>query len=77
MDKDRLADGVERIGRILVGMLLKDMANSGQGEKVVVLRGCGFRNAEIATILGTSEAVVKSTVHAVKIKRKGRKQRKS
>ncbi|MGB6484987.1 MAG: hypothetical protein WBE86_16000 [Candidatus Acidiferrales bacterium] len=77
MDENRLAEGVERIGRILVGILLKDMANAGQGDKILLLRGCGFKNAEIASMLGTSEDVVSSTVYAMKTKKKGRRKKKA
>lgn len=76
MNENKLAEGVDRIGRILVGILLKDMANSGQGEKIAVLRACGFRNVEIASMLGTSEDVVKTTVHAIKKKKKTRRKAK-
>ena len=65
-----MTKSVDRIGRILAGMLLKDIEDLDQGEKIVRLRGCGFGNQEIAEMLNTTPLTVSVTLSKHKSKKK-------
>ena len=55
-------------------LLLEQLGTASQGHKIDVLLRAGFKNAEIATLLGTTAAVVAQTAYASK-KEKSRKRR--
>lgn len=77
-DEGRTADALERISRIVAGILLRDIEDSDQAQKITRLKGCGFDNAEIAEMLGTTSGTVGVTIHRTKKRKKGgRKKRKA
>jgi transcriptional regulator len=65
---------LERIAKILAGMLLRDVEDADQKVKIKRLKQCGFDNTEIAKMLGTTSNTVGVAVHALKKgKRKAKK----
>jgi hypothetical protein len=70
---DDVAQALNRIAKILAGLLLKDVEDGDQKVKVKRLNQCGFGNAEIAEMLGTTANTVKVTVHS--LKKSGKKKR--
>jgi CRP-like cAMP-binding protein len=77
-DEGRTADALERISRILAGILLRGIEDSDQVQKITRLKGCGFDNAEIAEMLGTTSGTVGVAIHRTKKRKKGgRKKRKA
>lgn len=72
---ERVAGALERISKILAGILLSDVRDSDQIQKIARLRECGFQNREIADMLGTTANTVKAAVHSLRSKRKGRKRK--
>jgi DNA-binding NarL/FixJ family response regulator len=68
-----IQQSLERIAKILAGLLLKDIADGDQKEKVKRLKQCGFDNTEIAKMLSTTRNTVGVTVHS--LKKAGRKKR--
>ena len=75
MTSERSAEALERIAKILAGILLKDIEEGDQKQKIKRLRQCGFENTEIAEMLGTTRNTVGVAVHSLKKagKRKARK----
>ena len=73
MNNDDLAKALDRIGKILAGLLLKDIEDGDQKLRIKRLKQCGFENAEIAEMLGTTANTVKVTVHG--LKKSGKKKR--
>jgi CRP-like cAMP-binding protein len=71
-DEKRIADTLERISRILAGILLKDVQDSDQIQKIARLKECGFQNAEIGRMLGTTSNTVNVAVHSLRSKKRGR-----
>ena len=75
---DEVVGALNRIARILAGLLLKDIEEGDQIKKVARLKMCGLSHAEIAQMLGTTANTIKSQSHALKRKagrqRKGSKQ---
>jgi len=69
--EDAIAKSLDRIAKILSGLLLRDIEDGDQKEKIRRLKQCGFGNKEIATMLNTSPNVVGVAIHALK-KRRGR-----
>ena len=63
---DDVSQSLNRIAKILAGLLLKDIEDGDQKLKVKRLNQCGFSNAEIAEMLGTTANTVKVTVHSLK-----------
>ena len=63
--------GMGQMSKILAGVLLKDLEEVDQGNKVLRLRGCGFSNTEIAEMLNTTPLTVQVTASKLKAK-KGR-----
>jgi hypothetical protein len=47
-------------------LLLEQLGTASQGRKIEVLLRVGFKNAEIAALLGTTSAVVAQTAYASK-----------
>jgi DNA-binding NarL/FixJ family response regulator len=74
MPTDELKGSLDRIAKILAGMLLKDIEEGDQKQKIKRLKQCGFDNQEIATMVGTTANTVKATVHSLK-KSKGKRKR--
>ncbi|MGA2685732.1 MAG: hypothetical protein ABSF51_11825 [Verrucomicrobiota bacterium] len=66
---------LNRISKILAGLLLKDVEEAEQGVKIKRLKGCGFSNTEIAEMLHTTANTVGVAVHALR-KKKFRKAKK-
>jgi len=56
----------ERVERILTMLLLEQLGTAPQSRKIDVLLRAGFKNAEIATLLGTTAAVVAQTAYTSK-----------
>ncbi|MGA7685784.1 MAG: hypothetical protein WCC32_11675 [Terriglobales bacterium] len=55
-------------------MLLKDLEEEDQKQKIKRLKQCGFENAEIAKMLSTTPNTVAVAVHGLK-KSKGKKKK--
>jgi len=72
MPSDRIEEALERMAKILAGILLKDIQEGDQRQKIARLRQCGFENTEIANMLGTTPNTVAVAVHGLK---KGKKKR--
>ena len=70
-----IARSLDRISRILAGMLLKDLEEIEQSKKIKCLKGCGFSNTEIAEMLHTTPNSVGVAVHSFRAK-KNRKPKK-
>jgi DNA-binding NarL/FixJ family response regulator len=66
MPSDGIEEALERIAKILAGILLKDIQEGDQRQKIARLRQCGFENAEIAQMLGTTPNTVAVAVHSLK-----------
>jgi len=64
----------DRVEKILTMLLLEQLGTAPQSRKIEVLLRAGFKNAEIATLLGTTAAVVAQTAYSSKKeKKKGKK----
>lgn len=74
MDEEAIERSLERIGRILAGILLKDVGDD-QTQKIALLKGCGFANVEIAKMLGTSANNVNVRVHSLRKRRRRKRAR--
>lgn len=67
---------LERIAKILAGLLLKDVEDAEQTVKIKRLKQSGFDNTEIAQMLGTTRNTVGVAVHSLKKKGKGKRKAK-
>lgn len=67
---------LERVERLLALILIHDMKDASQTDKVSVLSRAGFANAEIAALLGTTAAVIAQRLYEMRSARKGSKKRK-
>ncbi len=56
----------DRVEKILTMLLLEQLGTAPQSRKIDVLLRAGFKNAEVATLLGTTAAVVAQTAYASK-----------
>lgn len=72
-----IARSVERISKILAGLLLKDIEEADQKQRIKRLKRCGFDNTEIANMLGTTANTVNVAVHSLKHSRKRKPSKKS
>jgi DNA-binding NarL/FixJ family response regulator len=54
----RAASALERIGMVLGALYAAQLKNEDQGSKAVRLKSCGFANADIAEILGTTKNTI-------------------
>jgi DNA-binding NarL/FixJ family response regulator len=70
---ERIAVAMDRIVRLLAGVLLKDIEGGEQKLKVARLKSCGFGNTEIADMLGTTANTINVAVHSLRKKRNRRK----
>jgi DNA-binding NarL/FixJ family response regulator len=77
MPSDRSEEALERISRILAGLLLKDIEEGDQKQKIKRLKQCGFDNTEIAKMLGTTRNTVGVAVHSLKTSRKKKRPKKA
>ncbi len=75
MTSERSAEALERIAKILAGILLKDIEEGDQKQKIKRLRQCGFENTEIAEMLGTTRNTVGVAVHSLKKRARERLER--
>ena len=73
MPADDLKEPLERIAKILAGLLLKDIEEGDQKRKIKRLKQCGFENTEIAQMLGTTPDPVGVAVHSIKKSKKKKK----
>ena len=71
-----VARSLERIGKILAGLLLRDVEEGDQKQKIKRLKQCGFDNTEIAKMLGTTANTVGVAVHSLKKSRKKQRSKK-
>ncbi len=62
---------LDRISKILAGILLKDLDELDQAKKILRLRSCGFGNKEIAEMLNTTPGTVQVTMSQMKSKKRG------
>ena len=63
-------ESLERIAKILAGLLLRDIEEGDQRQKIMRLKQCGLENTEIAKMLGTTPKTVGVTLHAMKKSKK-------
>jgi DNA-binding NarL/FixJ family response regulator len=68
-----ITESLDRIAKILAGLLLKDIEDGDQKQKIKRLKQCGFDNVEIAKMLGTTANTVGVAVHSLKKSRKKKK----
>ena len=61
---------------LLAQILLHSMASAGQEKKALTLRAAGVSNADIATLLGTTGAVVAQVLYAARARGRGTRSRK-
>ena len=67
----RAASALERMGMVLGALYVDQFKNEDQGAKALRLKRCGFGNAEIADILGTTTNTINVALSIQK--KKGRK----
>ena len=67
----RAASALERIGMVLGALYAAQLKNEDQANKAVCLKSCGFANADIADILGTTTNTINVALSTQK--KKGRK----
>jgi DNA-binding NarL/FixJ family response regulator len=70
---ERITSSLNRIARLLAGMLLRDLEGGEQNLKIARLKSCGFGNTEIADMLGTTVNTVNVAVHSLRKKKKSRR----
>ena len=74
---ERIADSVDRIARLMAGLLLKDLDGAEQNRKIARLKVCGLGNVEIAEMLGTTPGSVKVAAHHLKQRKTGKRSRRA
>lgn len=67
----------ERVEKLLTMLLLEQLGDTSQNHKIDVLLRAGFKNAEIASLIGTTAAVVAQTAYASKKSKTTKKSGKS
>jgi hypothetical protein len=70
-----MAEGLERVERLLALLLVANLRDSDQTGKIVALKAAGFTNHEIAALLSTSPGVVAQQLYARKSKGKSARTR--
>jgi DNA-binding NarL/FixJ family response regulator len=66
MATNELFEPLNRIAKILAGLLLRDIEDGDQKQKIKRLKQCGFDNTEIATMLSTTPNTVAVAVHGLR-----------
>jgi|GEM_PF-5826877 len=66
---------LEKIAKILAGILLKDLEEGEQILRIKRLKQCGFDNVEIAEMLGTTRNTVAVAVHSLNKGKKAKKKK--
>lgn len=74
---NEVKDSLDRIAKILAGLLLKDLEGGDQKPKIKRLKQCGFDNVEIAQMLGTTRNTVGVAVHSLKKRKKKKSSKKA
>lgn len=69
-DLQRMRESLDRIAKILAGLLLRDIGDGDQKQKIGRLSQCGFNNVEIAEMLGTTPNTVAVALHSLRKSRK-------
>jgi len=72
-----LTRSLDRIAKILAGLLLKDIEDGDQKLKIKRLKQCGFDNVEVAKMLGTTANTVGVAVHSLKKRKKTKSSKKT
>jgi DNA-binding NarL/FixJ family response regulator len=67
-----IVKSLNRISKILAGLLLRDLEDAEQSKRIKRLKSCDFSNTEIAEMLHTTPNTVNVAVHALRAKRKKR-----
>ncbi len=62
-DLKRAANALERISLVLAGLYAAQLGDADLGTKAERLNRCGFTNAEIANLLGSTEGAVRVYRH--------------
>jgi len=70
---EAIAKSLDRIANILAGLLVRDLAEGEQQQKIARLSQCGFQNAEIAAMLNTTANTVGVALHTIRKKRRKRR----
>lgn len=65
-----MTDTTERLEKILAMMLVKSMEDANQADRAFALSACGFSNADIAEMLGTTQGTINQLLYE---RRKGKK----
>lgn len=66
----QIKSSLDRIAKILAGILLRDIEDGEQKQKIKRLSQCGFNNVEIADMLGTTQNTVAVALHSLRKSRK-------
>jgi DNA-binding NarL/FixJ family response regulator len=61
MDDDAVSDQLRRVANLLA---LRQIEGKGKGEQALILNAAGFRNADIAALIGISESSVRAHLSA-------------
>jgi IS30 family transposase len=72
---ERVAAAIERIGKVFGALYASHLGELEQGAKAERLSRCGFSNAEIADLLGTSPNTINVALHHTRKKKKAKKKR--
>jgi len=75
MPDAEIVAALNRISKILAGILLQDIEEAEQSKKIKRLKSCGFSNTEIAGMLNTTVNTVNVAVHSLKNKKRRKKQK--
>jgi len=70
IESKRIAEALERIGKVLGALYASHLGDLEQGIKAERLIRCGFTNTEIADLLGTSANTINVLLHKLRKERK-------
>ena len=70
MPDSEIVTELNRISKILAGLLLRDIEDGEQSKKIKRLKSCGFSNTEIAAMLNTTVNTVNVAVHSLKTQKR-------
>jgi DNA-binding NarL/FixJ family response regulator len=74
MPEAEIVKALDRISKILAGLLLQDIEEAEQSRKIKRLKSCGFSNTEIADMLNTTVNTVNVAVHSLKHRKRRKTQ---